>query len=517
MAKKLDQMDLRQIISLHKEGFSNRCIAKSLSISRNTVNQYMSLFSASDVPLDELLTLEDASLRELFPIKTTIDNERFDTLMKYFEKVNLARNYPGFTFLYHYKEYAHSVDDPYSYTQFMEHYNRRYAKIKGSMKLEHLAGHQMMIDFAGKHLYITDKETGEQKSVEVFVSILPCSQYTYVQACESQRREDLLSCITGALFYYGGVPKTIVSDNLKSAVSRSSKYEPQINKSLKDFAQHYGCVINPTRTYSPQDKALVEHAVNLTYQRIYYPLRGMTFFSLQDLNTEIRRLLEGYNDLLFQKKEASRKELFQSIERKELNPLPQTTYELKDYRRAKVQKMGYVYFSPDKTYYSVPYRYIGKQTQIHYTNSFVEVFYNHDRIAVHQRNRVSGLYVTKKEHLSSSHQAYKDWSPDYFKNMAKKHGAAVMMAVEHIIGQAAYPEVAYKSAMGIIQLHREYSSDRLNDACQRALYGNAVSYYRISNILKNNLDKEFRDVKDLDHNKTHIPSHENIRGAKSYN
>ena len=171
----------------------------------------------------------------------------------------------------------------------------------------------------------------------------------------SQKREDLISSMGNALSFFGGVPKAIVSDNLKSAVTRASKYEPDINRSFKDFAQHYNCVINPTRSYSPQDKALVENAVQLVYQRIYYPIRAMVFFTLEDLNKEIKILLNTYNNLLFQRKDASRKELFQSIERSYLKTLPEVAYELKDYKRAKVQKIGYVYFSPDKNYYSVPY------------------------------------------------------------------------------------------------------------------------------------------------------------------
>jgi hypothetical protein len=176
MAKKLDPMDLKQIISLRLDGLSNREVAKTLSISRNTINHYTALFESCDIALRELLELSEASLQELFPMKTTIQNERFNALLKYFEKVNLARNHPGFTFLYHHKEYESSVDNPYSYTQFMEHYNRKHTKIKGSMKLNHKAGNEMMIDFAGKHLHVTNKQTGEIKAVEVFVAILPCSQ-----------------------------------------------------------------------------------------------------------------------------------------------------------------------------------------------------------------------------------------------------------------------------------------------------------------------------------------------------
>jgi hypothetical protein len=516
MAKKLGPMDLKQIIRLHLEGLSNRQISKTLSIGRNAINTYIQLFKSSNVTFEAILALSDSDFKEMFPGKTTIDNERYNQLMEYFEKVNQAKNHPGFTFLYHYQEYKAQVENPYSYTQFMEHYNRKHSKLKGSMKLEHQAGHEVMIDFAGKHLHITDRKTGERIAVEVFVSILPFSQYTYVEACLSQKREDLLTCIGNALQYYGGVPKAIVSDNLKSAVTRASKYEPQVNKSLKDFAHYYSCVVNPARAYSPQDKALVENAVNLAYQRIYYPLRDMVFFSLSELNKEIRKLLVSYNDLLFQRKRSSRRELFQSIERATLKALPAQAYEMKEYLRAKVQKMGYVYFSADKNYYSVPYRFIGKQTQIHYTNSWVEVYYNSERIAIHKRNRARGVYITIKEHLSSAHQAYKDWSPEYFKTLAKKHGEFVMMFIEGLIQQSDYPEIAYKRAMGVIQLHRQYGSERLNNACQRALYGNALRYHTVKNILKNNLDKESLSMDDLNLTETHIPRHENIRGSKTY-
>lgn len=516
MANTLDPMDLKQIISLHLDGYSNRKIGNSLSISRNTVNTYMRLFKGSDYSFKELLSFDTASLERLFPSHTTIDNTRYDTLMRYFEGMNKARNHPGFTFLYHYGEYSQRAKEPYGYTQFMEHYRRKYSKIKASMKLEHEAGNELYIDYAGKKLHIVDKDTGEVIPVEVFVAILPNSQYTYVEASRSQKREDLIGSCENALHFYGGVPKAIVSDNLKSAVTRASKYEAQINRSFKDFARHYNCVINPARSYSPQDKALVENAVHLAYQRIYYPLREMTFFSLEDLNREIKRLLERYNNLLFKRKEASRLELFQSVERSYLKPLPSTRYELKEYRRAKVQKIGYVYFSPDKTYYSVPYRYIGKQTTIHYTKNTVEVYYNQQRIALHSRNPSKGVYTTNKEHLSSTHKQYSDWSPEFFKTKATPHGSNVVACVEQIIASVDYPEIGYKRAMGVIQLHRSYDSQRLDNACKRALQADAVSYKRIQNILKNNLDQSSLFYGDLEEETSHIPKHHNVRGSSNY-
>jgi len=516
MANGLDSMDLKQIICLHLEGLSNRQVGDQLSIGRNTVNSYMQLFRACGRPLKELLDLDSDALAGLFPSSTTIDNKRFDELIRYFEKVNRARNHPGFTFLYHHGEYLQEHPDGYSYTQFMEHYHRQFTKTKGSLKLEHDPGREVFIDFAGKKLHIVDKQSGELLPVEVFVAILPNSQYTYVQACKSQKREDLIGCMSAALSFFGGVPKAIVSDNLKSAVTRASKYEAEINRSFKDLARHYGCVINPTRSYSPQDKALVENAVHLSYQRIYHPLREMTFFSLADLNKEIHRLLEHYNNLLFQRKEASRKELFQSVERQYLKALPQTPYQLKDYRRAKVQKIGYVYFSPDKSYYSVPYRFIGKHTLIHYTQSAVEVYYNHQRIALHQRNPAKGTYTTKREHLSSSHQAYLQWSPDYFRALARRQGPWVEDFISAMIDQGDYPEVNYKRAMGVIQLHKNYGSERLNRACQRALSAGIFSYIRLKNILANKLDQLEMDLDALQEKQSHIPQHDNIRGAANY-
>jgi transposase len=516
MANTLDPMDIKQIITLKLDKLSNRQIGKLLGISRNTVNSYIALISASDYQLEELLQFDVGKLKEIFPSQTTINNERFNELMLHFEGVNQARQHPGFTFLYHYEEYKLLAKEPYSYTQFMEHYRAKFAKTKGSMKLDHEPGKEMFIDFAGKKLHIVDKETGEQIGVEVFVAILPNSQFTYVEACKSQKREDLITCMNHAMSFYGGVPKAVVSDNLKSAVTRASKYEPDINRSLKDFAHHYNCVINPARSYSPQDKALVENAVQLTYQRIYYPLRQMTFFSLQELNQEIQKLLTGYNDALFQRKQASRRELFQSVERSYLKPLPSQAYQHKNYCRAKVQKIGYVYFSPDKTYYSVPYRYIGKSTMIHYTSSTVEVYFYHERIALHARNPSMGLYNTHKKHLSSTHQEYTNWSPEYFKNKAAKHGENVAACIKGLFIDCDYPETAYKRAMGIIQLHRVYGSQRLDNACKRAVYADAVSYTRIKNILERKLDKELFEEQQSYNTQSHIPTHQNIRGAKAY-
>lgn len=516
MANTLDPMDLKQILSLHLDGLSNRKIGAALGISRNTINHYMGLFKASDYALEDLLAFDTLKLERLFTIHTTIDNERYHALIRYFDTMHSKLKTPGFTFLYHYQCYSNAVAHPYSYTQFLAHYRKKYPKEKGSMKLAHIAGEAMFVDFAGKKLHLVNTQTGELEAVEVFVAILPSSQYTYVEACKSQKQADFIRCCENALRFYGGVPKMIVCDNLKSAVSRSSKYEAQINRSFKDFARHYNCVVNPTRTYSPQDKALVENAVHLSYQRIYYPISTMHFFSLADLNKQIRVHLQRYNDMLLTRKQASRKELFQRDEHAHLKPLPKSYYQLKDYRRAKVQKMGYVYFSTDKSYYSVPYRYIGHHTTIEATLTTIAVYYNRQRIAIHKRNPKAGTYNTNKDHLSSTHKQYTQWSPEYFENKARQHGDCVAKCTRHIIANVPHPEIGYKRVMGLIQLHKNYGSERLNAACKKALELDIISYKRIQNILKNNMDKHSLFYQSLEGHTSHIPKHENIRGASTY-
>ncbi|MGB3467282.1 MAG: IS21 family transposase [Cyclobacteriaceae bacterium] len=515
MANKVDVMDLKQIINLHLDGVSNRQIASLLSLNRNTVNHYMRLFKSSDLSLKELLCLDEGRFSELFSDKTTVNNGRFSALMLFFEAMHAQRNHPGFTLQYHYRLYEEQTAEPYSYTQFTAHYRRRYKQTKSSIKLNHPAGKELYVDFAGKKLQIVDPSTGEISEVEVFIATLPFSQYTYVEACKSQKREDFIHCLNNALQFFGGVPRAIVSDNLKSAVTRSSKYEAVINKTFKEFAIHYSCAVNPTRSYRPQDKALVENAVQLTYQRIYYPMRRMRFFSLEDLNAEIKKLLAGYNDVLFQRKESSRKELFQSVESALLKALPSSRYQIKEYASAKVQKMGYVYFSADKTYYSVPYRYIGCQTQLSYTPTHVEVYYKSERIALHNRLLSKGAYITNKSHLSSTHQAYHEWSPGYFTEKGKKLGVNVELFMTGLFLQADYPEINYKRANGILQLAKIYGKERVDKACLLAVYYDIYSYQRLKNILENNMDAHV--VEQQKDDRSHIPKHQNIRGKDHYN
>ena len=270
-AKQIDIMKIKQLLLLKSKGVSNRKIARETSVDRNTVNEYVIKLQSSDKSYAALLKLSEVELQSLFPSKEAIDKERYEKLLTLFPGYLNELKKPGCTRLTLWHTYQNEHKDHYSYSQFCLLFSHWQDSKKISGKLTHISGDKLYIDYTGKKLQIVDKTTGDVQDVEVFVAILPASQYTYVEASRDQTRESLVKSVSNALSWIGGVPQSIVPDNLKSAVTKSSKYEPVINKTFRDMGDHYGCVINPTRAYSPQDKALVESAVKLVYQRIFYP------------------------------------------------------------------------------------------------------------------------------------------------------------------------------------------------------------------------------------------------------
>lgn len=513
-AKKIDIMDVRQLIQLKSKGESNRSCSSILGIHRNTVNYYVRQLKATGSPYASLLLLDDAQLKDLFPSRTLSDIDRYEELAQDFSYFKQQLLLPGATREALWKEYLQKYPEGYGYTQFTEHLNNWLGQTKASGKFTHKAGDKLLVDYCGKKLQVVDKATGEVRDVEVFVGILPCSGYTYVEASPSQGREDFVSSVNNCFQYLGGSTRAIVPDNLKSAVSKASKYEPVLNKTFKDMALHYGCAINPTRSYSPQDKAMVEGAVKLVYQRIFFPLRNMTFFSLEELNKQLHAELERYNGYLMETYQASRRKLFVGLEQEYLQPLPSAPYQIKHYKRAKVQKMGYVYLSETKNYYSVPYRYIGRQVELQYNRDAIEIYCQGERIAMHKRVYRAGQYVTVKEHLSSSHRFYSDWSPEYFNKLAISIGPKTREYISQLIEQQDYPETGYKQALGIIGLKKAFDKKRIETACSMALTHERYSYRTVKHILENNMD---RMLETPGPQQLFIPVHMNIRGPESYN
>lgn len=380
------------------------------------------------------------------------------------------------------------------------------------MHMEHKAGDKLFIDFTGKKLHIVDRDTGELKELEVFVCILRSSQYTYVEACASQKLEDFIRCTENSLWFYGGVPKALVPDNLKSAVTKSSRYEPKVNEVFADFAEHYETAILPTRTYRPRDKAIVENAVKIIYTRVFAPLRNQVFHSMADINIAIRELLEKHNAMPFRGREYSRCSLFMEIEKGELMPLPVKRYEVKRYAQATVHKNSHIYFGKDKHYYSVPYRHIGKQVKLVYTDNIVEIYHKHERFAVHTRDRKKYGYTTLADHMPSHHRFVSEWSSERFIDWAGNIGGHCKGYIIAILEKKQHPEQSYKSCLGVLHLAKKYGRERLDSACKRASEYGAYNYNMVERILKKGWDQ----IDDRNDEGTKMPEHKNIRGGKYY-
>ena len=505
---------IRQILRMHTQGYSKLQIAVQTSISRNTLKKYIKEFTSSKLTFDEISSLSDKDLEDLFvkPEDRPV-NEKLQTLFNLFPAIDKELKKKGVTRLILWEEYKRNHPDGFGKSQFKHYYAQWKAQVNPTMRMEHKVGDKMYVDFAGDKLCIIDQQSGEIQPVEVFLAILGASQLTYVEAVMTQQKEDFIAACENAMYYCNGVPAAIVPDNLRSAVTKSSKYEPTINETFADFAEHYGTTILPARAYRPRDKALVENAVRIVYSRIYAKIRGTDYHSLEALNIAIRIALEEHNGAFLRGRSYSRRQQFDEIEKAALMPLPAIKYELKKYLYATVAKNGHAGLSVDKHYYSVPYRFIGKKVKLLYSRHSVEIYYNYERIALHTRTKSSYQYTTDKEHLASTHRFVSDWTPERFISWAQGIHEDVKLYILKVLERKQHPEQAYKSCVGILGFAKKVGNDRLIRACQRALGYGAYNYKTIQKILERELD--LRGAPD-ETDQLRMPFHDNIRGENYY-
>lgn len=518
MANNLIKMlQIRRIFQLRAQGASKRKISRLTQISRNTVREYLTLAQRLGLSAEGILKLSDQELGSLFycePNPPERDGEQQFILSKletYIEELSKT----GVTRQLLWQEYFRERPDGYAYTRFCYFISRHLKKNNCVMHFEHKPGEKVMVDFAGQTMFYVNKETGEVIQCQVFVAVFSYSNYCYVEAVHSQKQEDFIGCLVNALKYFGGVPQCILSDNLKSAVKRSNRYEPTLTELAEQLGLHYNTTLMATRVAKPKDKPHVESAVRTVYTRIYAPLRHREFFTLPDLNAAILEQLAIHNTLPFQRKEHCRKDMFLTHELPLLKPLPEKDFEVKQVVEAKVQKNYHIILGENWHQYSVPYEYVGEQVKIIYTRDLVEVYHkNGKRIAMHPRNCLRNGYTTLEEHMPQNHQHYqkvKGWNETDFKRMAQHIGPNTLAVIEKVLSSRMFHEQTYHSCLGILRLGKTFDNNRLEAACGRASNLTKVSYRIINNILKNHLDKEIQPT--LFRN---MPEHDNIRGAQHY-
>lgn len=499
---------IREVLRLKFEHqLSNRQIARSCSIARSSVAEYVGRAKAAGLvwPLPE--EWDNSRLEaELFPDGREAP-PKGRPLPDFATVHQELRSHQHVTLQLVWQEYKQTCPEGYQYSQFCERYRQWSKKLDLVLRQAHRAGEKLFVDWAGDKVPIVDPKSGNATPASIFVAVLGASNYTFAEA---SLKEDLPSWIAShvrALEFLGACPAVLVPDNTKTGVTRPCRYEPDLNPTYCEFAQHYGLVVIPTRPGKARDKAKAEAAVLVVERWILAALRKRTFLSLAELNEAIADLLERLNHRPFRKVPGTRAEWFEKLDRPVLRPLPEQPYSFGEWKKATVH-IDY-HIELDRHYYSVPYRLIGQGVESRLTAATVEVFYQGRRVASHARSYVSGAATTRDEHRPAAHRHYLEWTPERFVHWAGKVGPATAAVVEKILNSRRHPEQSFRSCLGVISLGKSFGETRLEAACRRALRLEAWSYQSVKSILKTGLDRQ-ADPEPLP---TRPPLvHDNVRG-----
>ena len=465
---------VREVLRLRFEvGCSQREIQASTGLSKGSVSDYLKRAAACGVGWAEARSLSDADV-EARLFRTVGRNEPAGRTPIDWSWVHVELRRPGVTLLLLCAEYqraARERDDgtrPYQYSQFCDLYNAWRKTLAYSMRQVHRAGEKLFVDYSGKKPHVVDPKTGEVTEVELFVAVLGASNYTFAEATRSQKKDEFVASTIRALEYIGGVPELVVPDQLRSAVSGPDRYDPELNPTYLELAQHYGFAVIPARPAKPRDKAKVEGGVLIAQRWILACLRNRTFFSLDELNEAIAALLEKLNARPFQKLEGCRRSAFEALDRPALKPLPGHRYERADWEKGKVHVDYHVEF--DDRFYSVPCSLIGARVEIRATTAVVEILFRGQRVASHLRSfGRKGTFVTCDSHKPKRHADYGEWPPERMLDWAASIGPSVRAVVEKIFARYPRPELGYRPFLALTRDAKTFGHHRLDAACARGL------------------------------------------------
>ena len=508
--ERLTMRKIGEVLRLKWEcGLSNRAIARSCSISHSTVAEYLRRAQEAGVSWPLAPDLGEDTLFELLFPKAPQSSSRVIPCPDW-SLIHTELRKKSVTLRLLWVEYREAHPDGYGYSQFCALYSQWAKRLKPSMRLSHKGGERVFVDYAGQTVPIIDPQTGEIHQAQIFIGVLGASNYTYAEAQGSQKLPNWIGAHVRMFAFLGGVPEIVVPDNLKAGVKHPCRYEPDLNPTYQDLAQHYGTAVIPTRVRKPKDKAKAEVGVQVVERWILARLRNHTFFSLAALNHAICELLAELNTRLMEHLGRSRRQLFEMLDQPALKPLPELAYEFAIWKKARVNIDYHIVF--DKHYYSVSHTLIHEEVYVRATQSTVEIFFNNRRVASHRRTNAPGRHTTISEHMPPAHQKYLDWSPERFTRWAQTIGPHTVQVVQALLDSRKHPQQAYRSCLGLLSLGSRYGEERLEAACRRALPAGIHSYKGVKNILAAKLDQ----VQPEEPSAVVPQAHENIRGQTYY-
>lgn len=495
---------IRDVLRLSAAGMSKRQIAASLGVSATAAGECIRRARRGGLawPLPDELSDEELE-RRLYPPPTAAKDRR---PRPDWAAIHRELRRPGVTLQLLWEEHRAVRPDGYGYSRFCELYRAWEARLSPTMQQNHVAGERMFVDYAGTTLTVIDASTGEARRAQLFVAVLGASSYVYAEATWTQGLSDWIGAHTRAFAFVGGVTAMVVSDNLRSGITKACFYELQVNRTYAEMAAHYGTAIIPARPCRARDKAKVEVGVQIATRFIIAKLRNRQFFSLSALNGAVAELVAQINDRVSRHLGASRRALFEEIERSALKSLPAEPYVFAEWKQCRVGLDYHVEI--DKHYYSVPHQLLREKVWPRITARTIEVFHRGKRVAAHVRSSSNRRHTTVREHMPSSHQRYADWTPERLRRQAGAIGRNTAALVEIILRERAHPEQGFRACVGIVRLAKSYGRERLEAACGRALEIGARSYSSVNSILKNDLDRR-RPAMPAD---GPAITHDNIRG-----
>ena len=517
MAKKLLSMrHINEILRLkHEKNLSVREIARSCGLPASTVGDYLKRAQAAclDWPLPQPLT-EQELLARLMGSDGSVDEAKpprqRPRQLPDWAKIHQELRRKGVTLQLLWQEYRQDHPEGYGRSQFCHLYRRWASKVDPVLRQHHQPGDKLFVDWAGQKVPIHRSQQGCVEQASLFIAVLGASNKTYAAAFPNEQTPSWINGHVGAFRFFGGVTRALVPDNPKTAVIRPCRYEPGLNRSYQEMADHYGVVILPARPRKPRDKAKAETGVQIAEREILAVLRDQRFFNLGELNRAIAPLLTQLNERPFQKLPGSRNSWFEAHEKDHLQPLPRIPFEAATWSRPTVNIDYHVVV--DKHYYSAPYQFIHQQLDARLTGTTVELFHGGKRVAAHRRSNQVGRYTTDDEHRPESHKKHLEWTPSRILQWATTIGPRCAQLIKQIIESRPHPEQGYRSALGIIRLGKGVGNDRLEAACERALHFGACSYRSVQSILKHNLEASPLEPQC----QTNNPEHGNVRGPGYY-
>ena len=502
---------LRDVLRLrHAAGLSIRDISRSTKLSVGGIQKLLSRAEGLKLSWPLPTDLDDTRLAQLFyPGADTGSRTRYQ--VPDWPAVHQELKRPHVTKRLLWEEYTqHYPNRCYSYSQFCDRYRHWRGQQRRTLRQSHQAGEKCFVDYSGSTVPVMDAETGEVRQAQLFVAVLGASNYTFAEATWTQSLPDWLGSHSRALAFFGGCPALIVPDNLRSGVSAACRYDPDLNPSYQQWAEHYQVAVLPARPYKPRDKAKAEVAVLVVQRWILARLRHHRLFSLHEVNRCIAGLLEDLNNRPFKQLPGSRRSAFETLDKPALKSLPRHPYRYIAIKPVTVHIDYHVQYQTH--YYSVPHQYVGERLDLHAGETLVELYYRQQRVATHPRRDRPG-FTTNPAHMPARHRAQHQWSPERLLRWARDIGPDVDNWVSRQLERRAHPEQAYRVCLGLLNLSKRYPASRLNGACRLANQAGLARLKQVKHILENNRDQ----LPDSPDATTELPQdHENIRGRHHF-